>query len=149
MEKVGDVISLVEELLHINAYEAAREINNVLNLGVNFTRNSSRIEIERNKYKMNLVEQFRKWENETFQSLCDYLHLLWHLEEEYKPINSDEEINNLYVEALQENDKIQYYIDLFTDGTDEDKIWFWKNQKEVISKINNKLYVIKERRKNE
>lgn len=126
----GDVVSLVSQLLNINAYEAAKKINEVFSLGVNFNYKTSNNEIEKYKCKSKLIKQFREWENETIQLLCDYFHLL----EQWKKINNLE--NDLFIESLQNKDYIDYLIDeFFIFGTDEDKIWFWKNNKNLISNI--------------
>ena len=77
---------------------------------------------------------FKQWENKTFQLLCDYLHLLWKWEE-----LKDQE-NDLYIEALQQKDYIEYLIDtIFIDGRNEDKIWFWKYEKKVVSRIESRV----------
>jgi len=136
--KGGDVITLVSELLNINAYESAKKLNNIFNLGVNFKDKTSNYEIEKYNCKLNLIKQFKKWENETFQLLCNYFHLLqkWEKIEDFQ--------NDLFVEALQNKDYIDYLIDeFFLFGTDEDKICFWKNKKELISTIKTKLNNIK------
>lgn len=91
--KGGDVINLVEELLKVNAYEASEQINNALNLGVNFGTKTNSLELAKYQQKQRVKEKFKIWENKTFQLLCDYLHSL-------NPI-----------EFMQEEDKINYYID--------------------------------------
>lgn len=132
--KGGDVISLVEELLHTNAYEAAIKINDILNLGIDFKRKTSKLEVDTYKSKSQLIDHFRKWEDETFNILCDYLHLLWSWQE----IEDFED--DLFVEALQNKDYIEYLIDeFFIDGNDKDKIWFWKNKRYFIDRIKLKL----------
>lgn len=140
--KGGDVISLVSELLNINAYESAKHINNILNLGIDFGKNFSKLEIEKHKSKLELVEHYKKWENETFQLLCDYFHLL----QKWEELNDPE--NELYIEALQNKDKIDYYIDIFIYGTDEDKIWFWKKNINIINKIKLKLSILGKEKNN-
>lgn len=121
--KAGDSITLVSELLHINAYEAAKQINDIFSLGVDFGQKVSYVAVNKYKQKSNALEAFKKWENKTFQLLCDYLHILWHWEELKDPENE------LYIEALQQINKIEYYIDFFIEGTQEDKLWFYKNNK--------------------
>lgn len=121
MIKDGDVISLVEELLHINAYEAAKQINEVFGLGVDFGRATSNLELNKYKQMQQAKEDFRKWENRTFQLLCDYLHSL------------------KGIKKYQEQDKIEYFIDIFVYGTDEDKLWFKRVNQKVVQKIEREL----------
>lgn len=139
-DKGGDSISLVAELLNVNALEAAKSINRNLGLGLDPNQKASSFEINKYKKKMELEEAFRKWENKTFQLLCDYLHLLWKWEKEKLPISPEDEVSDLYVEAMHNKDYIDYLIDgIFINGTDQDKIWFWKKQKKVVSKIESRI----------
>lgn len=132
--KGGDVISLVSELLNINALEASKSINNTLGLGLDPNQKSTYFEINKYKEKRKTEEMFKQWENKTFQLLCDYLHLLWKWEELKDPEN------DLYIEALQQKDYIEYLIDtIFIDGRNEDKIWFWKYEKKVVSRIESRV----------
>ena len=131
--KGGDVISLVSELLNINALEAAKSINNTLGLGLDPNQKSTYFEVNKYKEKRKTEEIFKQWENKTFQLLCDYLHLLWHWEKE-------EWTSNLYVEAMQNKDYIEYLLDnVFLYGTTADKIWFWKYEKKVVKRIESRV----------
>lgn len=48
--------------------------------------------------------------------------------------------NNLYVEALMNIDKIEYFIDeVFINGTDEDKLTFWQENAKLVNEIRNRL----------
>ena len=131
--KGGDVISLVSELLNVNAYESAKSINYTLGLGLDPNQKASYFEINKCKEKRKTEEMFKKWELQTFILLTDYLHYLWKWEE-----IADFE-NDLFVEALQEKEKVQYFIDIFIEGTTEDKIWFYKHEKKVVKKIESRV----------
>ena len=118
----GDAISLVSKLLNVNALEAAKSINNTLGLGLDVEKPSSYFEINRYKEKRRIEEKFKEWEIETFKLLCDYLHGI------------------TGIEKYQEQDKIEYFIDeIFINGTNEDKIWFWKKQKKVVQRIEERV----------
>lgn len=146
--KGGDVISLVSELLNINALEAAKSINNTLGLGLDAERPSSYLEINKYKQKRKTEEMFKNWENKTFQLLCDYLHLLWRWEEENAPTNPNEDINDLFVEAMHNRDYVEYLIDeIFINGSNEDKIWFWKHEKKVVRRIEARVRAFRSIRK--
>ena len=138
--KGGDVISLVSELLNINALESAKHINYTLGLGLDPNQKSTYFQINKYKDKRKTEEMFKKWENKTFQLLCDYLHLLWKWEEEYAPKNMEEDPNDLFVEAMHNKDYIDYLIEtIFINGTNEDKIWFWKHEKKVVKRIESRI----------
>lgn len=138
--KGGDVISLVSELLNINALEAAKSINNTLGLGLDPNHKNTYFEINKYKKKRKTEEMFKQWENKTFQLLCDYLHLLWKWEEEKAPKNIEEDPNELFVEAMHNKDYVEYLIDeIFINGTNKDKIWFWKHEKKVVRRIESRV----------
>ena len=138
--KGGDVISLVSELLNINALEAAKSINNALGLGLDPNHKNTYFEINKYKEKRKTEEMFKQWENKTFQLLCDYLHLLWKWEEEKAPKNIEEDPNELFVEAMHNKDYVEYLIDeIFINGTNKDKIWFWKHEKKVVRRIESRV----------
>ena len=146
--KGGDSISLVAELLNINALEAAKNINYTLGLGLDAERPANYLEINKYKQKRKAEEMFKQWENQTFQLLCDYLHLLWRWEDEYSPKTPEEEVNDLYVEAVHNKDYIDYLLDeIFINGTNEDKIWFWKYEKKVVKRIESRVRTFRPIRK--
>lgn len=132
--KGGDVISLVSELLNINALESAKHINYTLGLGLDPNQKNTYFQINKYKDKRKTEEMFKKWENKTFQLLCDYLHLLWKWGE------TENWDSDLYVEAMHNRDYIEYIIDsIFLDGTVDDKIWFWKYEKKVVSRVESRV----------
>ncbi len=130
MVKVGDVITLVSELLNINAYEAAKQINIIFHLGIDFGKQVSKSEFREYQCRSELIKQFALWENKTFQLLCDYYHLI----QKWKKLKNPE--SQLYLYAIHEENYLDYVIDeIFINGTDDDKLWFWQNEKEYINKI--------------
>ena len=138
--KGGDAISLVSELLNVNALEAAKSINHTLGLGLNDQARTNYFEVNKYKEKRKTEEMFKQWENKTLQLLCDYLHLMWHWEKEKSPKFPEDEIDDLYIEALHNKDYIEYIIDcIFIDGTIDDKIWFWKHEKKVVSRVESRV----------
>lgn len=139
--KKGDCITLVELILNTSPLESVKYINSALNLGLDIKNNRTyEYKIIAYNEKRRAKIKFEQWENKTFQLLCDYLHLLICNEEKYRPLNENEEFNDLYVEALQEKDKIEYFIDnIFINGTDEDKQWFKRTCGKVVDKYGRKL----------
>ena len=120
-DESGDCITLVSKLLNINAYESAKQINNIFSLGINFNGSTSKYELNRYKQKQETKKRFEEWENKTFQLLCDYLHSL------------------NWVEKHQEEEKLDYFINIFIYGTDEDKLWFKKTNERWCKKIEARL----------
>lgn len=106
----GDCITLVSKLLNINAYEAAKQINSMIGLGVDFEGRTTSYEFNKYKQIQEAKERFKKWHNDTLQLLCDYLHSL----------------NK--IEKMQQGEIIEYYIDLLIFGTEEDWLWIKKTE---------------------
>lgn len=118
----GDCITLVSKLLNINAYEAAKQINSIFSLGIDFGKtNSSKFEINRQIQIQKARERFYKWHNETLQLLCDYLHSL------------------SKIERLQKQEMIEYYIDLLIFGNEEDWLWFKKTEERWCKEIERRI----------
>lgn len=117
----GDCITLVSKLLNINAYESAKQINNIFSLGVDFKGYTPKYEVNKYKQMQEAKEKFKKWHNQTLQMLCDYLHSL------------------KGIEQYQEQEIVEYYIDLLIFGTEEDKLWFKKTNVKYIEKIKSTL----------
>ena len=113
----GDCITLVSKLLNINAYESAKQLNQIFGLGIDFGKPTSSFELNKYKQIQQAKERFYEWHNETLQMLCDYLHSL----------NS--------IEKLQQQEIIEYYIDLLIYGTEEDWLWFKKTEERWCKEI--------------
>lgn len=117
----GDVICLVCKLLNISPLEACKYLSNIFSLQIDLNRSTAKITANRYIQKQEAIDKFKKWENKTFQLLCDYYHSLSGLDK------------------YQEQDKIEYYIDLFIYGTDDDKLWFKKTNSRMVQEIERKL----------
>lgn len=116
-EAGGDSITLVSKLLNINAYESAKQLNNIFCLGIDFGRPTAQYEINRYKQMQEAKERFNKWYNKTFIMLCDYL------------------LSLKGIEKLQQQNIVEYYIDLLTLGTEEDWLWFKKTEERWCKEI--------------
>ena len=117
----GDVISLVSKLLNISPLDACKYLSDINSLQIDFKSSMPKITTNRYKQKTISIDEYYKWENKTFQLLCDYLH------------------NLKGIKRYQEQDKIEYYIDLFIFGTDEDKVWFRKVNQRKVQEIEREL----------
>ena len=106
----GDCITLVSKILNINAYESAKQINDIFSLGVDFGQPTSNFELNRYKQIQQAKEEFKRWHNKTLQMLCDYLHSL------------------KGIKKLQKQEMVEYYIDLLIFGSEKDCLWFKKTE---------------------
>lgn len=117
----GDCITLVSKILNINAYESAKQINDIFSLGISFGGYIPQYKVNRYKQIQELKEKFKRWHNETLQMLCDYVHSL------------------KGIEKLQEQEIVEYYIDLLIFGTEEDWLWLKKTNERWCKEIERKL----------
>ena len=117
----GDVISLVSKLLNISPLDACKYLSDINSLQINFKSSMTKITANNYKQKQDAIDKFKDWENKTFQLLCDYYH------------------NLEGIKKYQEQDKIEYYIDLFIFGTEEDKLWFKKVNQRKVQEIEREL----------
>jgi len=117
----GDCITLVSKLLGINAYESAKTINELLGLNVDFGKPISNVELEKYKYQQKIKEEYKKWEIKAFGILCNYYHYL---------CDTDD-----LVEKYHNIDKIDYFLDVLSNGTDEDKKNFYKNERKWVNEL--------------
>lgn len=129
----GDAITLVEKILNISPLEAAKYINSHLGLGVDVDSKQPSWEINHsvNRYsqKRKIQNKVIQWKYTTLQNLCDYLHLL----KKWKRLKDIDD--KRYIEALQQIDIIEYYIDFLIDATYDDTIWF----KEINGKVGEQI----------
>lgn len=135
--KGGDVISLVQELLNCNAYESAKHINQICNCGVDFDSRVNKYDIEKYNQKQKIKEEFKTWLNNAYDILSDYYKQIMKL---YNEANKVDYFDNMeFVEACMQKDKIEAWLDILFNGTDEEKIWFWKNYRKEVDMINGKI----------
>ena len=135
MEKVGDVINLISELLDINSYESAKQINRVFNLGVDFDEKTSSHEIDKYQKKKQLKEQFDKWVDYAYDVLTSYYKLL----KRYMFNINDFEDKRL-VEACQNIGRVESHIDYLLEANDREKMIFYKRYNKVVKEYERKLF---------
>lgn len=117
-------------MLNIKPFEAVKYLNDMLHLGLDIKGNK----VDKNKVNIYIQQRearkrFEKWENETFQLLCDAYHVLADWKKILNPRNDN------YIYALKNIDYIGYMIDdVFIYGTKEDKMWFKKYNGKVVER---------------
>lgn len=117
----GDCITLVSNLLNVNAYESAKTINELLGLGVDFNKKTSSYELEKYKHQQLIKEEYKKWQLKAFGILCNYYHYLC-------------DTNDL-VEKYQNIDKIDYFLEVLREGSEEEKKQFYKYERKLVNEL--------------
>lgn len=129
--KKGDAINYTSELFGISGFKAAKKLNEDFSLGLQTEQSEKRKnqkaepKINRNKpAKEERLLFVRKkidaWKKESADILLRYLQWMEFWKEFYKPEAIDDEWHPLFTEALRNESRIGYLLDILLSGTDEE-----------------------------
>ncbi len=137
----GDVISLVEKLFGLQPLDAAKKLQHDFGLAEVPYDYEKESQAHRERQKSIRKElEFKRWKAATYLLLADYCHLLRKWKEEYAPKNHEEPFHPLFVESMQELDKIEHYCDLFLYGTDTDIKEFREYEERQVKRIADRIH---------
>ena len=131
----GDAVNYVAVLFGLSQLEAAKKINDDfslnLSIGTSGANRNRKLEVkkkekvltkeERMQFVQKKIEQWAKYASDV---LLRYLRWMEFWKEFYKPESMEEEWHPLFVEALQNESKISYLVDMLMFGTDEEILDF-------------------------
>ena len=127
----GDAINYVAVLFGLSQFEAAKKINEDFSLdipiGQSETRRKRKSEVKNNEKiptKKNGFNSFRRRLTDGQRMLLRYLRWLEFWKEFYKPESVETEWHPLFAEALQNESKISYLLDILMFGTSEEILDF-------------------------
>ena len=131
----GDAVNYVAVLFGLSQFEAAKKINDDFSLGISIEntgirrkQNSGVREKEKIPTKEERIQFVQKkiggWVKDAVNVLLRYLRWMEFCKEFYKPESMEAEWNPLFVEALQNESKISYLVDMLMFGTDEEVLDF-------------------------
>lgn len=131
----GDAVNYVAVLFGLSQFEAAKKINDDFSLGISIEntgirrkQNSGVREKEKIPTKEERIQFVQKkiggWIKDAVNVLLRYLRWMEFWKEFYKPESMEAEWNPLFVEALQNESKISYLVDMLMFGTDEEVLYF-------------------------
>ena len=131
----GDAVNYVAVLFGLSQFEAAKKINEDFSLGIPIEKTELRRKQNsgvREKEKIPTKEErirfvqkkIDKWVKDATNVLLRYLRWMEFWKEFYKPESMEAEWNPLFVEALQNESKISYLVDMLMFGTDEEVLDF-------------------------
>ena len=126
----GDVITFVADFFHLAPLEAAKKLAEDFQIPI-FTDNAKKRNASKKKEKPKRTlyqteKKFEEWERESIRILSDYLHLL----EEWKAE---------FIEACQQIEKINYYLDLLVFGELQDRIEFLLDSGKDVKRIEERM----------
>lgn len=131
----GDVIDFTAKFFGVGLKEAAQRIANDFGIGYD---NSSVPPKPSINLKLKAVQE-KQAEQQCFNTLCDYHRLLLQHKSEYAPKNESEELHPLFVEALKNITKIEYWLDILTYGTKEERTEFVKEKGKEVKAIEQRI----------
>ena len=126
----GDVITFVADFFHLAPLEAAKKLAEDFQIPI-FTDSSKKRNASKKKEKPKRTlyqteKKFEEWERESTHILSDYLHLL----EEWKAE---------FLEACQQTERINYYLDLLVFGELQDRIEFLLDSGKDVKRIEERM----------
>ncbi len=134
----GDVIDFVGRLYGLGCKEAARKL--AADFGISYD-SRGKAPPRRAKPVESEWQRNQREERHCYLILCEYLHLLKTWQELYAPRSPDEEWHPLFTEALQKISYVEYLLDVFLTGTEEEKKQLMyehrKDVKELEERIRN------------
>lgn len=131
----GDAVNYVAVQFGLSQFEAAKKINEDFSLEIPIgqpeekrKQNSGFKEKEKVPTKEERIRFVRKkidgWARDAANVLLRYLRWMEFWKEFYKPESMEAEWHPLFVEALQNERKISYLVDMLKFGTDEEVLDF-------------------------
>lgn len=135
----GDAVNYVAVLFELSQFEAAKKINEDFSLGIPIGKQEvgrKRKPEVRKKEKIPTKEeriQFVQkkidgWAKDAANVLLRYLRWMEFWKEFYKPESVEAEWHPLIVEAVQNESKISYLVDMLMFGTDEEILDFSRTE---------------------
>ena len=131
----GDAVNYVAVLFGLSQLEAAKKINKDFSLGIPIGKTEKsrkqysgvreKVKISTKEERIQFVQKkIDKWVKDATNVLLRYLRWMEFWKEFYKPESTEEEWHPLFVEALQNESKISYLVDMLMFGTDEEILDF-------------------------
>ena len=131
----GDAVNYVAVLFELSQFEAAKKINEDFSLGIPIGKteirrkqNSGVRKKEKVPTKEERIQFVQKkidgWAKDAVNVLLRYLRWMEFWNEFYKPESMEAEWHPLFAEALQNESKISFLVDILMFGTDEEVLDF-------------------------
>ncbi len=145
----GDVISFVQRLFNLKPYLAARKLAEDFNIFItdNMSGYAGRSGFGRRKESIaspvirppDLDADFRAWTSGAVKTLIDYSWLIREWKEKYAPSDPEDEWNPLFCEALKNETKTEYYLDILMFGSRDEQHDFYEHERKVVDTIEKRI----------
>ncbi|MDO4523439.1 MAG: CHC2 zinc finger domain-containing protein [Eubacteriales bacterium] len=141
----GDAIDLAARLQGISQYEAAKKIIADFHLPIELPhkKKQQRVQKKPKETEQQRVLKIRKkvdqWITHAIDVLIHYLKWIEFWKECYRPEPEDEDWHDLFVEALNNERKINDYLDILMFGTGEEMIEFFRERRDEVNRIEKRI----------
>lgn len=131
----GDAIDFVRNMFGLPVYEAARKLAEDFELTYEHSGKGKQVLTKTDNGKtikdrsfeqrmLDVEKKIEKWILHAKNILLRYQSWLKFWKEIYKPEESDSDYDPLFLESLEQIDKINYYLDVLYNGTDQERLAF-------------------------
>ena len=136
----GDVIDFVGQMENLAPLEAAGRINQICRLNIDIDKPEPTAEIKLRMRQREQKKSFLQWENAAWHTLSDYFRLLCKWRDDYVPEQYADTLHPRFIEALTEQEYIEYVLDeIFIKGKESDKIAFYQQSRHMVKEIDRRL----------
>lgn len=114
----GDVIDFTARLFDLSLKEAAEKL--AADFNISYDRHivkGAPQAVSPVKARRSLLLRLKNYQNENYRVLCSYRHLLEDWKRQYKPKAEDEKWHPLFLEALHNQDRVDYLLDELMECT--------------------------------
>lgn len=139
----GDVITFVAKLFHLTPLEAVKKLAEDFQIplpkesGKKHRTSEKKVLPKRTQYQTE--QQFEQWERECIKTLSDYFHLLEEWKVKYAPKSPGEDWTEKFIEACQQKDLVNYYLDILLNEDLQDRIGFLLDSEEEVEKLEKRM----------
>lgn len=135
----GDVIDLVAALTGLSIKDAAVRISADFGLGLEHARRPTQRERSAAEREREKRQAFSQWWHGAYNILARYRRYLAMCREGFRPRSPGEDtIGDFYI-ALKELDIVDYLLDLLSSGTDEDRVFVYRNYGNEVRELAKKF----------
>ena len=114
----GDVIDFTARLFDLSLKEAAEKLAADFNIGYDHSSPQKVHQaVSPVKARRSLLQRLKNYQNENYRTLCSYRHLLEDWKKQYEPKPEDEKWHPLFLEALDNQDRVDYLLDELMECT--------------------------------
>lgn len=130
----GDVFDLVSKLTGSTAIEAAKQLNDAFHLGLDMDRPVKPAEAAKFRREREAEEIFKQWENDAFLICRAYNFYIQAIIKGRAPRSPTEPIDAAFVQALHEQPRVEYFLDILTFGTPKGKVNFYNTCRNEVTR---------------